>query len=132
MSVATLEPTAAVQTQTAPHPKAQFERYDTIQTSRIVVFGFLSAILTFVVILAAQAVFFAADHGESQRKAALAAQTPLTNGLSEQQNRLAGYGWVDPAKGMVNIPVDDAMKLVLTEQQTGQQKSQPKEGAAGQ
>lgn len=127
MSVATLEPQTVVSTQAPPHPRAQFERYDTIQTPRIVVFGFISAILTFVVILAAQAVFFAADHGESQRKAALAAQTPLTEGLSEQQNRLAGYGWVDPAKGMVNIPVDDAMKMVLTEQQ----QTQSKEGAAG-
>jgi len=125
MSVATLEPQAGVQTR-APHPKTQFERYDTINTPKIVVAGFVSAILTFVVILAAQAVFFAADHVETQRKVALAAETPLTSGLTEQQNRLGGYGWVDPAKGIVNIPVDDAMKLVLEEQQ----KSRQKDGAA--
>ena len=89
--------------------------------------GFLSAILTFVVILAAQAVFFAADKVETQVKAANAAPTVLTEGLTQQQNRLAGYGWVDPAKGIVNIPVNDAMRLVVEEQA----KAKPEAGVGG-
>ena len=122
MSIATLEPktasapaaTHAVRTKS---PASQFERYDTIHTPKIVVVGFISAILTFCVVLAAQAVFFAADNVEAGRKAAAAVATPLTEGLTQQENQLAGYGWVDPAKGVVNIPVSDAMNLIVQEQQ---------------
>lgn len=125
MSVTTLEPkTASVRTRTE-HRTSQFERYDTIDTPKIVVVGFVSAILTFVVILGAQAIFFATDHAEAQRKIAAAAPTALTDGWTQQQNRLAGYGWVDPAKGVVNIPISDAMRLVVEEQQS-------KNGAASQ
>jgi len=125
MSVATLEPrtaepkTASIAVRTKS-PASQFERYDTIHTPTIVVVGFISAILTFCVVLAAQAVFFAADHGEAQRKLAAPIATPLTEGLTQQENRLAGYGWVDPAKGLVSIPVDNAMNLVVEEQQKTQ------------
>lgn len=117
MSVATLEPQVASSRTRTKSPAGQFERYDTIDTPKIVVVGFLSAIVTFVVILGAQAVYFAADRVESKVKAANAAPTSLTDGLTQQQNRLAGYGWVDPAKGVVNIPVNDAMRLVVEEQQ---------------
>jgi len=127
MSVALLEPQVAPSRTRVKSPAGQFERYDTIDTPTIVVVGFLSAILTFVVILAAQAVFFAADKVETQVKAANAAPTVLTEGLTQQQNRLAGYGWVDPAKGIVNIPVNDAMRLVVEEQA----KAKPEAGVGG-
>jgi len=124
MSIATLEPKtvaapapAAVRTKS---PASQFERYDTIHTPKIVVVGFISAILTFCVVLSAQAVFFAADNVEAGRKAAAGVATPLTEGLTQQETQLAGYGWVDPAKGVVNIPVDNAMNLIVQEQQKAQ------------
>lgn len=126
MSVTTLEPqTTPVRTR-VKSPAEQFERYDTIDTPKIVVVGFLSAIITFVVILGAQAVYFAADRVETKAKASSATPTTLTEGLTQQQNRLAGYGWVDPSKGIVNIPVDVAMKLVVEEQK----ESRPQSGAA--
>lgn len=128
MSVTTLEPKVSSLKAPAKSGAGQFERYDTIDTPKIVLVGFLSAILTFVVILGAQAAFFAADNLEAQRKVASGVPSPLAEGLTQQQNRLAGYGWVDPAKGVVNIPVTDAMKLVLEEQQ----KVQKTEGVASQ
>ncbi len=86
MSAATLEPktvTATVaprdcgaQVKAPLSPADQFERYDTIDTPRIVVIGFVAAILTFVVILSAQAVFFAADKAEVQKKEVAIADTP--------------------------------------------------------
>ncbi len=33
--------------------------------------------------------------------------------------RLAGYGWVDKAKGIVHIPVDRAIELVLRDRAAG-------------
>ncbi len=118
MSVATLEPKTVSARVRTKDPTAQFERYDTIETPKIVVVGFISAIVTFAIILAAQAVFFASDHAETQRKLAAETPTTLTDGLTQQQNRLAGYGWVDPAKGVVNIPISDAMRLVVEEKQS--------------
>lgn len=120
MTVTTLDPktTTAVGSHKEQQAASQFERYDTIDTPKIVVVGFVSAILTFVVVLAAQAVFFAADAAESQRKIAQAAPTELNDGWTQQQNRLAGYGWVDANKGLVNIPVTDAMRMVVEEQRS--------------
>lgn len=128
MSAATLEPktatasvapqTAGVQVKVPVSPADQFERYDTIDTPRIVVIGFVAAILTFVAILSAQAVFFAADKAEVQKKEVAIADTLTSDALTQQQNRLAAYGWVDSAKGVVSIPVTEAMKLVVTEQQS--------------
>lgn len=123
MSVATLEP----KTMSAPAPaparttprSSPFERYDTINTSRIAVIGFVSAILLFGAVVSAQATFFAADRLEANRKA----ETWVPGALTDQQNRLTGYGWVEPAKGTVHIPVGDAMTLVLRDHQ--------KESAAG-
>lgn len=115
MSVATLEPKTISRPKTvaAPvqkkSPSSQFERYDTINTSRIAVIGFVSAILVFGAVVSAQAAFFAADHAEAARKAEVA----VADGLTEQRSRLAGYGWVNAAEGTVHIPVDSAMKLVV-------------------
>lgn len=120
MSVATLEPKTISRPKTivAPvqkkSPSSQFERYDTINTSRIAVIGFVSAILVFGVVVSAQAAFFAADNGEAARKAEVA----IPNGLTEQQSRLAGYGWVNAADGTVHIPVESAMKLVVGDQKS--------------
>jgi hypothetical protein len=33
--------------------------------------------------------------------------------LGEEQNELDGYGWVDRSQGIVHIPVDQAIQLVL-------------------
>lgn len=115
MSTVTLEPKVAPVRESHKDPAAQFERYDTIDTPRIVVIGFVSAILTFTVILAAQAVFFSADRAEVARKANVAVPSVLTNGWTQQQNRLAGYGWVDPSRGIVSIPIQDAMRRVVEE-----------------
>jgi len=116
MAVASLEPKTVSARSQVQNPASQFERYDTIDTPRIVVVGFISAILTFVVILAAQAIFFASDNVETQRKITGETPSSLADGLTQQQNRLAGYGWVDPAKGVVNIPISEAMRLVVEEQ----------------
>ncbi|HEY0980535.1 MULTISPECIES: hypothetical protein [unclassified Schlesneria] len=117
MSVATLEAKAAPASPRTLNPASQFERYDTIDTPTIVVVGFISAILTFVTILATQAIFFATNSFESKRKITGAVPAVLADSLTQQQNRLAGYGWVDPAKGVVSIPISEAMRLVVQEQQ---------------
>ena len=35
----------------------------------------------------------------------------------EQMQRLNSYGWVDPAKGTIHVPIERAIEQVLAEQQ---------------
>jgi hypothetical protein len=35
----------------------------------------------------------------------------------EQLQRLNGYGWVDPAKGIIHVPIEKAIEQILAEQQ---------------
>jgi len=52
------------------------------------------------------------------------AQEDLHDYLQEQQQTLDSYGWVDQGAGVVRIPIDRAMDLVL-------QRGLPARGAAG-
>ena len=113
MSQAVLE---RPETQQAPSPEDQFERYDNINTPKIVVIGFISAIVTFAAIVGAQALSFAAYSAETKEKDILAADAIVNDALTQQQARLSSYNWVDPEKGVVSIPIDEAMKLVLEEE----------------
>ncbi|MFG0334310.1 MAG: hypothetical protein ACF8TS_13175 [Maioricimonas sp. JB049] len=113
MSHAVLERPAAQQ---ALSPEDQFERYDTIDTPKIVVIGFIAAIVTFAAIVGAQALYFAFYIAESEVKEVRAADTLVDDALTKQRAKLSSYGWVDPQQGIVTIPVDDAMKLVLEEE----------------
>ena len=118
----TLERTPTVEADTnvatAPHlaPSEQFERYDTIDTPKIAIVGFISAILTFVVIVAAQAIFFAADNALDQRRNVAATDSTSQQAITQQEAQLNSYGWVDSEKGIVQIPIDAAMDQVVREQ----------------
>jgi hypothetical protein len=107
---------ASHETSAAPPAEAQFERYDTIDTPKIVVVGFISAILTFVVIVAAQALFFIADDAEYVRKTIQTSDTTVDQVVTQQQARLADYRWVDAQAGTVSIPIEDAMRKVVSEE----------------
>ncbi len=37
----------------------------------------------------------------------------LTNLQTEQQRELSGYGWVDRSAGVVQLPIEQAMKLTV-------------------
>lgn len=109
------------ETQTATlAPEDQFERYDTINTPKIVVIGFVSAIVTFAVIVGAQAMFFAANKAEIAKKEVQVADEIVPDAITQQQNKLSTYGWVDSQKGVVSIPVADAMRLIVEEERTRQ------------
>ena len=107
----------------APSPDASFERYDTIDTPKIVIVGFVSAILTFVVIVAAQAAFFMAANQENVRKSIAVTDTTVEQVVTQQRGRLADYAWVDAEAGVVSIPIDMAMSKVVAEEKGKQNES---------
>lgn len=89
--------------------------YNDLDTPKIAVIGFVSAVLTFVAIIALQLLYYwydsrATDAAASNRKA-----TAADGIIAEQEARLEQYGWIDRKQGRVAIPVDRAGQLVLRE-----------------
>lgn len=80
-----------------------------------VVIGIVGAILTFVVIIALQAVFFQVERAELRRKSDEAQPEDLARFRAEQAELLHGYRWVDQSAGVVAIPIGRAMELVVRE-----------------
>ena len=85
-----------------------------VNTPVIALVGFLSALLFFASIVFLQVVFYRV---EASQRAADNSQPPLelANLVQNQQARLAEYRWVDQKKGVVGIPIDRAMKLVVAD-----------------
>jgi hypothetical protein len=75
--------------------------------------GAVSVIVTIVLIIALQAVFYQAQESEVTRKAS--ASEELAALRAEQLELLGSYRWIDHSKGTVAISVDRAMQLVVSE-----------------
>ena len=77
--------------------------------------GIVFAILLFVVVVLLQAFFYRAEQQENVRKVVAVAPEQLSQLRAQQQELLHSYKLVDPGKGVVAIPIDLAMKLVVSE-----------------
>ncbi len=100
------------------------ERYDDINTSSVAVVGFISAIAIFAIIVAVQTLYFNRMETLEQRKAGQ--QNPeAANLIAEQEGRLARKGWINRETGVVAVPIERAMKLVVEEMQAEQQALEP-------
>jgi hypothetical protein len=77
------------------------------------VVGLVFAILLFVLVVVLQAYFYRADQEENVRKVVAQAPEELSQLLSQQEEKLHSYKILDPKKGVVAIPIDVAMKLVV-------------------
>ena len=99
-------------------PMDQFERYDTINTSGIVLVGFISAILTFAIIIAVQAMFYSAKQAELVKKDINVADATVIETITQQRQKLTGYSWADDKKKNVSIPIEQAMAMVIEKEAT--------------
>jgi len=99
-------------------------RYDDLHTGTITLVGIVSAALTFVIIVAAQVLYYQFQAIEHQRKVVDAPLVLTNEMIEEQQTELNTYSWVDREKGAVSIPIEKAMSEVLEEMKS----SQPSEG----
>jgi hypothetical protein len=74
----------------------------------------VACILTVVVItLFGMAVYFRAQAHENRLKGEATIYSELQNLEAEQQEELNSVGWVDRDNGIVRIPIDQAMELVV-------------------
>ncbi|MEW6337969.1 MAG: hypothetical protein AB1625_11290 [Acidobacteriota bacterium] len=85
-------------------------------TPATVVVGVLSAVLLFALVVMLQAVFYWAEKAENRRKVVAVAPEELAGLRAAQLEQLHSYRWVDQNAGVVAIPIERAMALVVAEQ----------------
>lgn len=96
--------------------------YDDINVPVILMVGFISSVLTFVSIVGVQALYYGYENSEITRKSFDVVNTPKTEIVREQQDKLATYGHtirqIDTEDGKaevtrVTIPLEEAIPQVL-------------------
>jgi hypothetical protein len=75
--------------------------------------GLVFAILLFVVVVVLQAYFYRANDEENVRKVVAQAPDELSQLTSQQEEKLHSYKILDPQKGVIAIPIDLAMKILV-------------------
>ena len=88
---------------------------ENLDTPLIVTIGVLLVILTFVLILLLQAWFFQAQGQEYDRKVVNQRNEELATLVAAQEESLHSYRWVDKDKGVVGIPIENAMAAIARE-----------------
>lgn len=79
----------------------------------------VGAILTLVTVVGVQALYFAGERHEYERKEVRRRYYELTDVTAEQRAALEEYEVVDPERGIVSIPIERAMELVRKERAGG-------------
>ena len=88
---------------------------DELRASPIVIVGIVGSVLVFVIIVLLTALFLWIEEAEIAEKTAGQAPSELRRSENEQLMILNDYGWVDQEKGLVRIPIDRAIELMLAE-----------------
>lgn len=81
----------------------------------IVTIGAVSVILLVVIIVAIEALFAQVSRTEFERKVVQEAPQELRGLRAAQLEQIGGYRTVDPKAGVVSIPVERAMRLLIEE-----------------
>jgi hypothetical protein len=77
--------------------------------------GIVFAIVLFVLVVLLQALFYRQEQEENVRKVVAVAPEELSQLRAQQEELLHSYKFLDPQKGVVAIPIDVAMDLVVKE-----------------
>lgn len=88
-------------------------------TSVTLVVGAVGAILLVTCVVLLQAYFNRSEAGEVRRKVIAVAPEELAQARAEQLEVLNSYRWIDEKAGVVGIPIDRAMELVVAERAAG-------------
>ena len=97
-------------------------RYDDINTKLVGAVGLVSVLAVVGSIVGIQALYNNFELSEQERKVVAIEAIDAKNLLAEQEAKLNRAGWIDREKGIVAIPIDRAMELVVRE------RKQPLEG----
>lgn len=86
---------------------------DDPDSSATVTIGIAGAILLVVVVVALQGLFGQASRAEFRRKVEAEKPVELESLRATQLEQIGTYRWVDPKQGVVAIPIDRAMELLV-------------------
>ncbi|MEO0649049.1 MAG: hypothetical protein AAFZ65_00040 [Planctomycetota bacterium] len=88
---------------------------DSVPVGRLFVIGFTGIVLTYVIVLFLQGLFFKEERGQWEEKVVAIETTEPNAILAEQMESNRTYGEVDSEAGTYQIPVERAIDLVVSE-----------------
>ena len=88
-------------------------------TRMTLIVGFIGVVVTLAMVIWLIAMFNIQVAKEVERKAAMRPPVEIQRYRAEQESRLHGYEWVDPEAGVVAIPIERAMEIVVREARDG-------------
>lgn len=91
---------------------------DDLNTPVIAVVGFVSAILTFAIVMGLQAGYHQFANALHQEKVVNVQTDQSAAVIAAQKATMNSYGWVNKQEGKVALPIDRAMQLVVNEYST--------------
>jgi hypothetical protein len=96
---------------------------DETKVGTILTVGAAGILIVVASVVGLTALFTATADSEQQAKAASGLAADICESVDEQEEKLASYGWVDREKGVVRIPIERAMELLVNE---AKEKGDPK------
>jgi hypothetical protein len=90
-------------------------RADNLNIPALVVTGVVSVLIVVAVVVLISAWFHRAYQAEVDVKQILPPSQDLRKVTLDQQSELNRYGWIDEEQGVVAIPIERAMELVVRE-----------------
>ncbi len=94
-------------------------REDDPNALMVVIVGAIGSLLLVVIILLLQALFFWSEEREFALKVVDERPQELREVQADALEKLNGYAWVDRDKGIVTIPIDRAMDIMVRESRGG-------------
>ncbi len=88
------------------------------KSSTTLIAGLIGAIGLLVIVVAAQVLFYNVQRYEDERKLYGIKPRELADLQAAQLAQINGYRYVDRQKGIVAIPIDDAIRLYVAEMKT--------------
>src|SRR4051812_17895202 len=86
---------------------------DDVDAQTVAVIGICGAIITFVLIVLVQVLYYRMERLDEEKKFVEPGSTEVQTLVAEQKASLNGYRWVDKGKGVVAIPIERAKELVV-------------------
>lgn len=77
--------------------------------------GLIGTVILVLIVVGLQTWFYAYEKDELQEKVYSQEYAELASLVKTQEENLKTYRWIDPASGIVSIPIDLAMERVVQE-----------------
>jgi hypothetical protein len=96
---------------------------DDFSTPNLVLIAIVSTVLLLVTVLVLQVLYYGYQSDLDQTKVVDVRNAEADSALAQQRARLTRYAWTDQSAGLVTIPIERAMQLVVRDEAARQAKS---------